>query len=51
MDVQNKIYELFGANRHFVPFEKHLQILYSNTIILLHGWVLNLSRIPGISNL
>jgi hypothetical protein len=47
MDVQNNFCDLIGANGQLLPFEIHFQNLYSNTKILLHGWVLHFARIPG----
>jgi hypothetical protein len=51
MDVQNKSYDLFGANRQLLPFEFHFKTLHSNTKMFLHNWVLHFARIPGICNL
>jgi hypothetical protein len=51
MDVQNNNYDLFGANRHLMPFENQSQNLYCNHVMFLHKWVLNFSRILGIQSL
>jgi hypothetical protein len=48
LDNQRKIYELFDIKVMFKPFEIHFINLYSNTMILLHNWVLHFSRIPMI---
>jgi hypothetical protein len=47
LDVQNNNYELFGANRHLMPFENHFKILYSNHIMFLHIGILHFSRISA----
>jgi hypothetical protein len=48
MVVQNKIYDLLGANGQLMPFEFHFKTLYSNTMMFLHNWVLLFVRILGI---
>jgi hypothetical protein len=50
-DDQSKRYELIGANVQFKPFEFHFITLYSNTVILLHDWVLHFTRILVILSL
>jgi hypothetical protein len=45
LDIQNKRYELFGADMQFKPFKFWFKILYSSHVIFLHTWILLFLRI------